>query len=103
MQRLTFLILAVVGGLWACGHLLLAAVAIGDGYDRCTGYQCSDAWTSGGYFAASASIGLLLALMSVARFRSGGISAELKTDSPLPRERPQDIRDGLRARHGYGD
>ena len=74
MRRLTFLIVAIMGGLWACGHLLLAAVAIGDAYDRCPGYQCSDAWTSGIYYTASASIGLVLALMSAARLRARAFS-----------------------------
>ena len=73
MRRLTFGIVAVMGGLWACGHLLLAAVAIADAYDRCPGNQCSDAWTSGIYYTASASIGLLLALMSAVGLRSGGV------------------------------
>ena len=83
MQRLALWVVAVIGGLWACGHLLLAAVAIGDGYDRCPGYQCSDAWTSGIYYTASASIGLLLALLSAVRLRSRACSRsceELKNE-----------------------
>ena len=83
MRRLTFWIIAVMGGLWACGHLLLATAAIADAYDRCPGNQCSDAWTSGSYYTASALIGLLLSLTSAARLGSRAFSpsgAELKNE-----------------------
>jgi hypothetical protein len=75
MRRLSFWIVAVMGGLWACGHLLLAAAAISDAYYRCPGNQCSDAWTAGIYYTASVSIGLLLVLMSAARLRSRSFSS----------------------------
>ena len=85
MRRLTFWIVAVMGGLWACGHLLFAAAAFSDAYYRCPGQQCSDAWTAGIYYTASASIGLLLALLSAVRLRSRSFSptgAGLKNEVP---------------------
>ena len=60
------ILLMIVGGGWAVGHLLLAIIAVTDSLSRCPGNQCSDAVGSGGYYGVSALIGVLLVVASVA-------------------------------------